>query len=731
MRLPRRDVGYAALTVVASSLAAVWVLHLWSASLGIPFAPSGDGYFVLTQVKGLLENGWVLTNSHLGAPFGQEMYDFAGNREPLHILILKVLGLFSSNPAAIVNFYFLLSFPLVGLAAFVVMRWLGLSAPAAAAMSVIYALTPFHFRHQSFLFAYYTVPLAAYLILAVFSERPLLQGRSRQTALTIGLCVLIALSSFYFAGFTVILVVVAAVITAAASRRTRPLVEAGAIVAAIVATGLLASTPDLIYRAEHGKNAEVGKRSAAESETNSTNFIQLVMPVPEHRVPPLRRLRQRWLNTTPIKGEPTQLGLVAAIGFAWLLFVALVAAAGGPRRLAVEARQRQLAVATAATLLVATTGGVSAFIAYVISPQLRSWTRFSVFIAFFALAALGLLLDAGHRWLRGRGRAVPGAAIAAVLVAICVVAVVDETSPAFTPNYDANAASYHGDEAFAQQIESTLGDGAMVMQLPYVPFPEGNAVGGTAVTGVNLYDQLRPYLHTKTIRWSFGAMRGRSQDWSAALAGAPPERSVPAIAAAGFTGIYVDRTGYPDQGRTLELGLARLVDTPPRVSEDKRFAFYDLRAYRAEQRGRTPVPQLRALAHATLYPVRTVWGDDFSKPQPEVLGASRWTVVGDAHLPLTNPDDHARTAVVSMRLARPGGAPAPVTVSYPDGTSDSVTVPAGGVDVRHVVRFPAGTSEMRFTTAGFPIAVNGDIPIGFVKLERWWVGPPSPSPASP
>src|SRR3712207_7344477 len=44
--------------------------------------------------------------------------------------------------------------------------------------------------------------------------------------------------------------------------------------------------------------------------------------------------------------------------------------------------------------LVGTTGGVSAILAWVVSPQIRGWNRLSIFIAFFALAAVALLLDA-------------------------------------------------------------------------------------------------------------------------------------------------------------------------------------------------------------------------------------------------------------------------------------------------------------------------------------------------
>ena len=198
------EIAYASLSVAATSLLAAVVLRLWNATLGVPFWPGGDGYLVLAQVKGVLDNGWVLNNPALGAPFGQDLHDFAANREILHVAFVKVLGLFSSNPGAVVNVYFLLSFPLAGLTAFLVLRRLGISRPTAVAMSVLYALTPYHFRHQTFLFGYYMVPVAAYLVLGVYAGTPLFEHR-RRALWTLGLCVAVALSGIYYAAFTVML----------------------------------------------------------------------------------------------------------------------------------------------------------------------------------------------------------------------------------------------------------------------------------------------------------------------------------------------------------------------------------------------------------------------------------------------------------------------------------------------------------------------------------------------
>lgn len=726
------DVVFALLTVAATSVVAALVLHLWNASLGVPFAPAGDGYYVLMQIKGVLDNGWVLTNSHLAAPFGQDLHDFAGNRELFHVLVVKVLGLFTSNPGAVYNVYYLLSFPLVGLTSYVVMRWLKISPPAAAAMSVLYAITPYHFRHQTFLWAYFTVPLAGYLIVAIYSEEPLFERRpgqvrwplryaSRRSLLTLGVAALLAVSSFYYAGFTVILVVIAAAIAFVVSRRKSTLATGAAIAVAIVAVGAVAQLPDLIYHAQNGGNSEVGQRSASDSQLYSTNILQLVVPVPQHRLGRFSNLSARWLADSRIDGEATHLGLIAAIGFVWLLGVAVAAAAGASGRFMRDLRHRHLALATVTTLLLGTTGGISGLIAYGITPQLRTWTRLAIFIAFFALAAVGLLLDAGADALRRRRVRLPSAAVAAILVGICALGTLDQTTSLIVPQYDTNAASYRSDDAFAGAIEQRLGDDGMVLQLPYVTFPESKALGGTGP-----YDHVRPYLHSDVLEWSYGAMKGRPTDWQADTAGAPPEQLAPAVAAAGFDGIYIDRAAYPDLGSRLEADLRGVIGGAPLISADSRFSFFDLRPYALRLSREIPPDELRVLADATIRPVRTDWSGGFSARQQQGLDSSRWASTPNASLTLVNPSNTARPTELFVKLTRAGGSPAEVTLAYPDGTSERVDVPPEGVDVEQTLQVPPGRSTIRVTSDGGKIEAPAGQTGGYLQLLGWRLTPTVP-----
>src|ERR1700759_727462 len=103
----------------------------------------------------------------------------------------------------------------------------------------------------------------------------------------------------------------------------------------------------------------------------------------------------------------------------------------------------------------------------------------------------------------------------------------------------------------------------MIFQLPYIKFPEAYTPG--TMVG---YDLLRGYLHSRTLRWSYGETKGRGTDpWYRATAVLPPGELVRELKTAGFAGIYIDRNGYPN--RNYERALAGMLGREPLVSENE------------------------------------------------------------------------------------------------------------------------------------------------------------------
>ena len=87
------------LWVLATALVSIAVLtadlKLWKMDVRVPIFPiDGDGSYYLASIKGVLEHGWFWQNPDLGAPFGQENFDFAAPfGDVAHYAIVSLLGL--------------------------------------------------------------------------------------------------------------------------------------------------------------------------------------------------------------------------------------------------------------------------------------------------------------------------------------------------------------------------------------------------------------------------------------------------------------------------------------------------------------------------------------------------------------------------------------------------------------------------------------------------------------
>ena len=283
------EAGNAALAAGLSALFGFMVIQPWDGDFDVPYLNVADANLYRSEVKGILEHGWYWHNPNLGAPEGQQLFDFPGlSGDPLNVLLWKLIGLFSSDAAVVVNVFFLLTFPLVGLVAYLVFRRLTLSVPVAIVCSILYTTLPYHFFRGELhllLSAYYAVPIGAYLVLAILGDRSLFAGR-RLTLGTLGLCAVVAFASggYYYAAFTCVLVAAAAAIRVGVTRSWKPLAQGGAVVGAILALSLVTLAPSLVYWAKHGRNDEVAHRLPAESELFGLKFAQLVLPIQEHRI---------------------------------------------------------------------------------------------------------------------------------------------------------------------------------------------------------------------------------------------------------------------------------------------------------------------------------------------------------------------------------------------------------------------------------------------------------------
>jgi hypothetical protein len=608
----RRDVIGVSIAALGACIAASFSLQLWHAHLHVPFAYGSDGLLTEMIIKSVVSGGWVWTNHALGAPFGFQLYDFPVATDSLNFLAMKILSLGTDDPAKVMNIFFLLTFPADAIAGYAVLRWLGISIGSSVVCAILFADAPYHLlRGETHLLlsSYITVPIATYLTVAILDGASLFSRRrqalglrgwpSRRNLFMLVLCVMIGSLGIYYAAFTMLLVGSAGIASSAGKRNWRPFVQAAAVIGAIGAMAFVNDLPGAIYRHQHGVDALVAHRLPQESELYALKLAEMVLPVPGHRVAPLRNIRQKYdtTTTTPTSAAnedgPQSLGIVGVIGLAWMFVIALGAVIGIDRAVPWLRRQRQLAFAALTAFLIATVGGVSALIGYLVTPQIRAWDRISIFIAFFALATVGLGLDAlrrrlgpAHRWLVPVG-----------LTVVLVIGIYDQSSRLAIPPYAGNETAYKDDGLFVASIQRLMPKGASIFQLPYVAFPENPPVGR-----MKDYDPGRGYVHSTDLRWSYGSMKGRPQDWENAAQSLPLPTLLDGVVAAGFSGLWIDRLGYADSAASLQKRVRALVGNAPIISRNGRFAFFDLRAFAARLRARAPLGEIAGLRDAILHP---------------------------------------------------------------------------------------------------------------------------------
>jgi phosphoglycerol transferase len=732
-RTPRRgliEAAYLLATVLTTSAAATFVLRLWNADWRVPFRYQFDGFIDGLLVKGVLDHGWYLRNPAVGAPFGLRFEDFPLGGDNLQFVAIKVLGRFSGDWALVMNAYFVLSFPVIAAATYLVARQAGVARWPALVVGVLFSFLPYHFAVGELLQStYWSVPLGAFLVLDALGwdvwGPPFLRragagvpGHQRVRWVVRGvLAVIVASSGSYYALFTMILVPVAAGLRVLADREWRALVRAGAVVALLGAVFALNAMPTLLYRRAHGTNTQVAVRSPGESDTYALHIVDLFLPAENHRIPALAAVKKElssWWPTSPIFPAPhVPLGLAGAAGLALSLAAALRAAARSEREPGSGSARplARLGVLNLAAILFGAATGFSALLVLAGLTQIRVWSRISVFIGFFSLVALAVAVQGA--WARrqgGGGRGTGrGAAIAAGVAAV-VLGLLDQTQPSVVPLYSAYRSAFTNDRQFVAQIERRLPPGSMVFQLPLASFPER-----PPIVGMLDYQLLRGYLHSTDLQWSYPAMRGRPADWAWSMGGRSVELMLGDIAAAGFRGLYVDRSGFADRAAGLERETTRLAGPPALVSGDGTQLFWDLQPVAGRQLAALGADGVTARASLVLHPVRPTWKQGFFAPAPDPAYAgfgdllyypdipgqpvvtARWAQ-SPATLELTNPLPAPRPVLLRFRAGTAGPASGALVLSAPGMADVTVAVGPEPKPVQVPLVLPPGTSSVGITS---------------------------------
>jgi phosphoglycerol transferase len=711
---------YAGAALVCFGLTYI-LLGLWQADLRIPFAyGGGDELPICLWIKGLKDNPWIFHNSRVGAPFGLEMFNYP-LPDSFHLVIFKLLGMTTRYVGKVLNLFYLATYPAILLCSLYSLRKLGFGYPAALLSSFLYTFLPYHFMRQEahlFLSAYYAVPLVVLVAFRLFSENPPFASPRQATAGfgarlrhdwgVIVICVIAgSTGSGYYPFFGCALLAVGGVAAAVRRQRPAPLLSAMAMISLIGITLALSIAPNILYG-----RGEAASRPAASAEVYGLKIAQLLLPITQHRLPLFARIKARY-NDAPLVNEndTATLGMFGAAGFlfllGWIGFRLM-----RPASLSFKAEDKErfdcAALLLLAATLLGTIGGFGSLFAVLVHPQFRCYNRISVYIAFLSLFAIGYLIDRtlGTRIRTNRANLL----YCGVLVLFGVGGILDQTTPRFEPDYRGAKTSFEQDDAFVHNIEAVVPADSMIFQLPYTTFPES---GG--IHKMTSYDLLRGYVHSQKLRWSFGAMKGERGDaWQQAVSAESPESMVQKLVFADFSGIYMDRFGYADNGAQCERDLTQVLGEGP-VITSPRLLFFSLENYKTTLRKKLSDTEWRN-RREHLWPLFVLYDEGFYAGESSPGRVWRWSR-GESSLRIVNLSGYPKPLLFEVTLATAHDEYSSIRIMSSVLTRD-LRVNRAGVHVKERVVAPVGETEVRFSSDAPRAEAPGDPRVMIFGIEN-------------
>lgn len=613
---PRWALELGLLTLLLAALAGA-AYRVWDRVWTTPFVHSGDHLAFVALAESAGWTGTPGSSEQLGAPYGVDWVDTPSGADRLHLIVLRLLRALAGGDGVVAaNLYLLLAVVVVGLAAYVVVRSLRISAAASTVAAVSFAIAPAMFVRAGvghlFLVAYVAVPVGVWL--ALWATRSPGVGRwvdarsPRRWIVPSLLVLLVGSASAYYATFALVGIVALGVVVALRRGSWAVLARPAAVAGGVLGVVALNIAGEVLARGD----TEASTRVALDADAYGLRLAQMLLPIRDHRVDALASWADRAYRIDAPGDTGAALGLLGVVG---LIVVVLwcvrhlgrnlvastrdpdephdLLAASDPTRRGALAR---LGVVAVATVLVATASGLSMVLATFGFTQIRAWSRASSVVGFVGAIGVALLLDAALR--RWRPSTIGRAAVVSFLV---LFAFADQVSPSALPSPERNQARWQTDQELANQLEDTLPDGSMVFQLPLGTFPAELPVGEL---GAN--DLFGPALAgSGELRWNVGAMKGSEGDWQLQVAANDAATMVVQLAAADVAALVLDRRGL-DEDSGLEDDLRGELGAPVGETEDGTRRWWDLRPVRDTLVRQLGEDRVESLGRAATRPVGVV-----------------------------------------------------------------------------------------------------------------------------
>jgi hypothetical protein len=517
----------------------------------------GDTPAILSHVKAAHDGHlWPLTSKtvpELNAPYEGNWNDFPLIEQLIYFLTgmaARVIGLFPATNLAV-----MLAFSFAACGFFAAARISDCARTWAIVGAIAFALSPYAFSrqlHHLQVLNFWHIPLCVVAVQGLWDSRSS-RILSRPVIFATVIGIVSAMLHPYYTNMYLQFVCIVGALHFLRGNRVSAM-GSGIVVVSTLAIFFLFCLNVFVYHITAGGNPTAVTREFRWLELSALKPLDMLLPTPDHRLAAFSGLAKRYLTSVAIPGEippGSYLGIVCLLCVAWLAYKTL--------RNLIFKRNRGIprdAWMILWIVLYAVIGGLNCFAGIGGVLLFRSSNRYSLFIATIAL------LWAARHISRLK---LPSPAVVVLPCLLTWVALwdqipgkkpaVDQSFPVAPIRLDGETAAVRtvvdSDRHFVEKLEAALPPRSMVFQLPVMDFPE------TPIRGVSAYEHLRPYLYSKTLRFSFGTAKGRPRErWQKAIL----EKSLPDIVSElesyGFGAIYVHRGGFDDRGKELTAALA-------------------------------------------------------------------------------------------------------------------------------------------------------------------------------
>jgi hypothetical protein len=551
------------------SQALVLLFALWmmlggpALSVRAPLRFSGTGLLALADAKLSYDKGrwWTLTDVGAWDPEASPVRP--GVNAHVDAVVLRIAHLASRRVPAIVTLWWTIMLLVGAAAAAWSVRRLGGSATGAWCGGILFALSPFALARNTSGFGLMPsfVPFAGYaaVALAIGPAKP----ERTAWSITVAGCALMALNSIEYGVLGGILVAVGLIAGYVRRRADSYVLRAGGLVLAAIAIALIVNV--LSTRAASDAPAIASHAGPADAEFLSLKLRQLITPLPDHWLAPLRR----WAASEaaaqfPPTAPGMQLGIIASLGLIALLVIVFA-----PRLAGRDERGESLqglSRLTLAALLIGMTAGLGAVFTLLVAPAFTDYTGLAAFIAFFAIAGFALIVDR----LLGRRPLWCIATWTTVLVlglcdhAVAIAPVLDRRGTA--------ADNSQGIRDLVVVLERELPAGARVAQLPIQTSLQQQL-------HMHGFDPLKPFVMSRTLRWTYPPVTADDRRWLEEVSTLAPDHLVDRLRQDGISAVLIDKFAYPADAEGLLSVLQKSLSTTEPLVTHNRYVALDLRQH--------------------------------------------------------------------------------------------------------------------------------------------------------